>query len=350
MSKRWLIYGANGYTGKIISERASARGLSPVLAGRREDAIRPLAQKLKLEHRIFDLADSVASDRGLEGIGAVLHCAGPFSITSQPMVDACLRQKAHYLDITGEISVFETLHARHDEAVKAGVTLMPGVGFDVVPSDCLAALLAQKLPSATDLEIAFAADGSLSKGTLKTMVEHWEKGGAVRRGGKIVPVRPAHISKSVTFSDRSRSVVSLPWGDVATAFFSTNIPNITVYVAGPSFMPAVSAAMAIFKPILSQRAVKDFLQKQIEKRVNGPDEKMNKEGSVKLWGKVTDAKGQSQEAWLDAPEAYSLTADTALEAIQRVAKGQTKPGYFTPSQAFGPDFITEFAGTTLKFF
>jgi len=348
MSFRWLVYGANGYTGKIIAERAAARGLRPVLAGRREDAIRPLAEKLKLDYRIFDLSDLASTDRALEGIAAVLHCAGPFSATSKRMVDACLRSKVHYLDITGEIFVFEALHARSREAVEAGITLLPGVGFDVVPSDCLAASLVKSLPEAIELEMAFAAQGgALSKGTLKTMVEHWEKGGAIRRDGKIVSVRQAHISKEVRFSDKTRSVAAIPWGDVATAFYSTGIPNITIYVASSALMPVISRAMTLLNPLIGNRSVKRFLQNQIEKRVKGPDEVMHKEGSVKLWGKVTSRGGLSKEAWLDVPESYSLTADTAIVSAERAAQGKTKPGYFTPSQAFGSDFITEFPGTRL---
>ncbi len=348
MADLWLIYGANGYTGNLIAERAKSRGLSPILAGRGE-AVKRLAERLSLPYRIFDLSNPQATREGLADVSAVLHCAGPFSRTSRPMADACLEKKVHYLDITGEISVFEELHARSEAAKKAQVTLLPGVGFDVVPSDCLAATLKSRMPEATHLELAFAAQGSLSRGTIKTMIEHWEHGGAIRKNGKIISVRTAHVSKTVAFSDKKRRITALPWGDVATAFYSTEIPNVTVYVAGPAIMPAVTALMSVMKPVLKNQKLKSFLQHVVEKRISGPSAKMNQEGSVKMWGRVTDATGSFLEAWLDAPETYSLTADTAIEATKRVARGEVATGYLTPSQAFGQDFILQFPGTKLTF-
>jgi saccharopine dehydrogenase (NAD+, L-lysine-forming) len=171
MSQTWMIYGVNGYTGRILAERAKAEGRAPILAGRREDAVRPLAEALSLPHRIFSLDDPAAVDAGLEGVGAVVHCAGPFSKTSAPMVDGCLRRRTHYLDITGEVEVFEAVFTRDKEARDAGVVLLPGAGFDVVPTDCLAAGLKERLPDAIELELAFQDMGSLSAGTMKTMVE-----------------------------------------------------------------------------------------------------------------------------------------------------------------------------------
>src|SRR6266550_6648973 len=150
----WMIYGANGYTGQLIAELANNHGEKPILAGRNAAKVRALAEKLGLPWRAFAL------DRpDLRDIELVLHCAGPFSATSRPMVDACLLARAHYLDITGEIDVFESVLGRDEEARQRGIVLLPGAGFDVVPSDCLAALLKQRLPSATKLELAFAPIG-----------------------------------------------------------------------------------------------------------------------------------------------------------------------------------------------
>src|SRR5689334_10790459 len=124
----WMIYGANGYTGELIAREAKARGLSPVLAGRSADKIARLAGELGFESRVFGTTNVDEIVAGLGGIELVLHCAGPFSATSAPMVEACLRAKAHYLDITGEIAVFESALARGAEAEKVGIVICPGVG------------------------------------------------------------------------------------------------------------------------------------------------------------------------------------------------------------------------------
>lgn len=151
----FIIYGANGYTGALIAREAVRRGMRPILAGRRADSIAGLAGELGLQHRAFSLDTRAKLDDAIRGNALVLHCAGPFKHTSRPMADACLRVGTHYLDITGEEQVFEMLAARDAEAKAARVVLFPGVGFDVVPSDCLAAHLKRRLPSATRLALGF---------------------------------------------------------------------------------------------------------------------------------------------------------------------------------------------------
>lgn len=159
MSERILIYGANGYTGTLVAQRAVERGLRPVLAGRNADAVGAVARRLDLPHIAINLDDVAGLEAALHGRVAVIHCAGPFSKTSRPMANACLRTGVHYIDITGEIAVFEELHARDGEARAAGVMLLPGAGFDVVPSDCLAVHLKRRLPEATHLALAFRGLG-----------------------------------------------------------------------------------------------------------------------------------------------------------------------------------------------
>ena len=134
MKKKWLIYGANGYTGQLIARQAAQRGLHPLLAGRNKDSINTIAAEVGFDSLVFDLEDNAAVNRALQGVSLVLHCAGPFSTTSQAMIEACLANGCHYLDITGEISVFANAHKQSDEARRADIVLMPGVGFDVVPT------------------------------------------------------------------------------------------------------------------------------------------------------------------------------------------------------------------------
>ena len=345
---RWMIYGANGYTGELVAEEAVRRGMRPVLAGRREDAVRALAGRLGCEHRVFKLDDPAALADGLEGIGLVLLCAGPFAHTSRPMVDACLSLGIHYLDITGEISVFEACHARTEEASRRGSILLPGVGFDVVPSDCLAASLAGRLPGATRLELAFRGVGSPSAGTARTMLEGLPQGGAVRRDGRIVKVPLAWKTAVIPFHDRAREAVLIPWGDVSTAYYSTGIGDIEVYMAQP---PAMIRAMRLMRPVaglFKVDAVQRLGARLIERRMTGPDPETRERGTSELWGRVRDPEGRSLEGTLTTPEGYRLTALTATEAAARVLAGGIEPGAHTPSTAFGADFITTIEGCTLR--
>jgi short subunit dehydrogenase-like uncharacterized protein len=225
MDKPWMIYGANGYTGELIAREAARRGLKPILAGRSPGKIAPLANELGLEARVFDLGDVAQTAAALEGVSLVLHCAGPFSATSAPMIAACLRARAHYLDITGEISVFE--HAMEQDAMAraAGIVVCPGVGFDVIPTDCLAATLKAALPDATHLALGFDSRSGFSPGTAKTSVEGLAQGGKIRRDGKIVAVSLAYKTRRIDFGNGEKLAMTIPWGDVSTAFHTTGIPK-----------------------------------------------------------------------------------------------------------------------------
>ena len=189
-----LIYGANGYTGRLTAKEAAKRGMKPVLAGRNRDDVVALANELKLPYRAFDLSNTAEVMRNLEGIDVVLHCAGPFSKTSAPMLHACLESKTHYLDITGEVDVFEACHRADARAKERGIVVLPGSGFDVVPTDCVAAMLKKKMPNATSLVLAFEAGGGPSPGTAKTSVEGLARGGRARINGEL-KVRPARLER-----------------------------------------------------------------------------------------------------------------------------------------------------------
>jgi short subunit dehydrogenase-like uncharacterized protein len=348
MPSPWMIYGATGFTGELAAREAVRRGLSPVLAGRNADSVRRLAEELKLPWRAFGLDDPAALAAALGGserVAAVLHCAGPFVWTSKPMVQACLAAGVHYLDITGEIAVFEKVLPLGEAAQKAGVCLLPGVGFDVVPSDCLAATLAAALPDATELRLAFgAARAAMSRGTLKTMIEGLPYSGAIRQGGRIVPVPPAYESREIDFPFGKRTVMTIPWGDVSTAFHSTGIPDIRVYTPAPPAQIRRLRRLAPFLPVLALKPVKRLLQKIVDWKVTGPSPELQRTGRVHLWGEVKNAAGASVTGTLSTPEAYAFTAVSAVEATVRAAAGTVPPGAWTPSLAFGAAFAGELAG------
>ncbi|HET7457151.1 MAG TPA: saccharopine dehydrogenase NADP-binding domain-containing protein [Gemmatimonadaceae bacterium] len=346
----FLLYGANGYTGELIARRAVAAGLRPVLAGRRADAIAALAAELGLPHRVASVDDPAALDAAVAAVRTdrprlVLHCAGPFAHTARQVADACLRNRAHYLDITGEMTVFEGMAARGAVAERAGVMLLPGVGFDVVPSDCLAAYVARKLPTATRLVIAIQGIGRLSRGTALTSIENVGAGGAVRRGGRIVRVPAAWKTRTVDFGDgRPRSVTTMPWGDVSTAFHSTGIPNVEVYMTIPSAMRRVMRWGRPLLPLLASPPAQRWLAARVRGGPAGPNAEQRERGRSHFWAEASDDTGQRAAARLYAPEGYELTVRTAMECVQRVLRGDARPGFQTPSRAFGPDLVLSIDG------
>lgn len=343
----WLIYGAYGYTGGLVVEEVVRRALKPVLAGRREAPLRSLAQRYDLEWKAFSLDDAKAVDAALDGVEAVLHCAGPFELTSKQMVDGCLRNGAHYLDITGEIAVFEACFRRDEEAKLAGITVLPGVGLDVVPSDCLAAALSRALPDATELDLAIYGRGPPSQGTTRTALRAVDKGGAIRREGRIVPVPAGWKTMDAPFSIGPRRTMSVGWGDVSTAYHSTGIPNIVTYMKLPKL---VMSMMGFGKPLLKLVAfapVRAVAQRLMAPKV-GPDAAERARGSAHFWGEARNPAGKRVSGVVDTPDAYALTALTALACMEKVLAGDAPAGFMTPSKAFGADLITEIEGCTMQ--
>ncbi|WUH89901.1 saccharopine dehydrogenase NADP-binding domain-containing protein [Streptomyces sp. NBC_00433] len=336
----WLLYGATGYTGRLIARRAVALGMRPVLAGRSAAKVVPLAAELGLEHRVFGLQEAAAVRRALDGVESVAHCAGPFTRTALPMAAACVETGTGYLDITGEIDVFESLFALGGRAAAAGVTLLPGAGFDVVPTDCLAALLAARLPDATQLDLAFVTRGGASPGTVRTAVESAGDGGRIRSGGEIRTVPFGSRQVRAAFPSGARTVVSVPWGDVSTAYHSTGIPDITTYTAVPA--PALAATR-----VLRLGPLRGVVGGAVGRLVRGPGERaLNGSGpGCEVWGRARDAAGNTVSATLTGPNPYKLTVDAVLRIVELLP--ELPAGFQTPSRALGADFASTLDGVTV---
>ena len=343
----FMIYGASGFTGSLIAHEAVRRGMRPILAARNPDKLAALAlgvAELGLEQRVFPLDSAAAISAGIRGVHTLLHCAGPFSETSRPMADACLQNGTHYLDITGEARVFEALAARDAEAKAAGVVLLPGVGFDVVPTDCLAAHLKRRLPTATRLALGFQGAAHMSRGTSLTVLESLPKGGMVRDRGILKRVPAAWKTRVIDFGAGPVKAITIPWGDVATAFHSTGIANIEFYMAAPWGTRVLARVSRCFGWLLGASLVQTWLRKRIKAGPPGPTEAERRTGRCLVWGEASDDAGRKAVTRLQTPDGYDLTVQTSLAVVARVLAGTVAPGFQTPALAFGPDFILEVAG------
>jgi short subunit dehydrogenase-like uncharacterized protein len=326
-------------------EGGGSRGARPILAGRSLDKVKAVAVPLGLAARTFELGDPARIAAAIKDISALLCAAGPFSAPSRPVVEACLRNRVHYLDITGEIDVFETLAARDAEAKARGVTLLPGIGFDVVPSDCLAAHLKRGLPDATGLKLYLSLGANMSRGTAKTMIEAIAAGTRLRRKGLIMS-RDRAESGSCDFGEGEKPTIQVSWGDVATAFHSTSVPNIEVQFEELPPIRAFTRTPWFVKSFLGLDFMQNLLKTQADWLLAGPNEAARRAGRAVLVGVARNEKGQTVRSRLRTPEGDTLTAETAFDAAQRVAAGEVKPGFQTPSLAFGADYILKFDGVT----
>lgn len=343
MQKKWLIYGAYGYTGELIAREAKKRGWNPVLAGRNPEMLNHLAKELDMEARVFPVGPNMADN--LSDIALVLHCAGPFQKTSAPMIKACLEAGADYMDITGEISVFEHSFAQDAKAKEAGITICSGVGFDVIPTDCTALKLKELLPDATALSLGFDSDSGISPGTFKTMIEGMGSGSAERQNGQLIPVPIGSQRRSIDFGRGMRSAMGIPWGDVSTAFHTTGIPNIATWIPMKKSRIAGARLLNPAGSILALPFIQKRLKKWISLRVKGPDETRRAGAPAYIWGEARNEADVIKTVRIKTANVYDLTVYGALESVSRLLEGEFPKGSYTPAVLFGSGLIEELPGS-----
>ena len=343
--QQWMIYGANGYTGQLLARAAAQRGLRPILAARNRQTISALANELNLPFRCFDLNRPQQICEGLQDIQVVLHCAGPFSATSGPMIDACLAAGCHYLDITGEIDVFVAAQQRQADAEQAGIVLCPGVGFDVIPTDCIAARLKLALHDADRLALGFDTHSSLSPGTARTSVEGLKYGGRVRKDDRIQTVPLAYQSREIDFGNGTKHAVTIPWGDIATAWFTTGIDDIEVFIPMAPSAAARLRRLDRFRALLGLAPVQALLKYLVGRRIQGPDHQQREAARCYVWGEAQNRAGKKVVARIKTANAYDVTVEGALYAVGFLLEDQPAPGYYTPSRLLGPECIENLPGS-----
>jgi short subunit dehydrogenase-like uncharacterized protein len=351
MSSQIIIYGCYGYTGQLIVEEAVRLGMQPVLSGRDAERVFQLAKQYHLEARPFPLSSAEEVSAFLQKGDVMLNCAGPFAHTADVMINACLLAGCHYLDITGEYQVFESAYMMDSLAKKHGILLMPGTGFDVVPSDCLSLFLKEKLPTADKLSLCLISSGGmLSHGTALTILEGAGMGTMVRRKNRLVKIPTGKLTRSVNIPGRKKmSAVAISWGDISTAFRSTAIPNITVYNALPDNVISNMSWLDTLRPFIHWGPIKRFLQGRIKKKPAGPSHEQRQKAKMFIWGEVFNNIGSFKRYLLETPEGYTLTAMTSVDIAKQISeKTISLSGFYTPAQAFGSDYILKFEGVKLS--
>ncbi|WNG14640.1 saccharopine dehydrogenase family protein [Cystobacter fuscus] len=320
MTGKLLIYGATGYSGRLISQQALASRLDFEVAGRDAARTRALADRLGVGSRTFSLDDADALRRGLEGVHSVLLCAGPFSHTARQVMEACIELKVHYLDITAELGVFSFAESKSEAASSAGIMLLPGVGWDVVPSDCLALHTSRRVPRPHRLRLALKHFGGISRGSARSAGAILQLESLVREEGQLV-ASTAPARESFDFGEGPEDCLRMPMGDLITAWKSTGVPNIEEFA-----QVGLTALAAPPDPMTMPE---------------GPTEEERNAGRSKVVAEVTDRDGTVVRSLIDTPSGYTYTQLSAVELARRVVGGEYKPGFQTPASAFGSSLATQ---------
>lgn len=343
IKNKLMVYGANGYSAQLIIEELIQRDIKPILAGRNLEAIKNVASKFTCDYRVFNLNDDSESKNSLEDIHTLINCAGPFKYTAKDMIDYCLDTKTNYIDITGEIPVFAYAYGCNNRAKESGIVILPGAGFDVIPTDCLAKKLSELMPDATHLKLGFMnRKGGISRGTTLTSLEFISGNGKIRRNGKIIDSPIGEFTIDVKHPLLSMYGISIPWGDVFTSYISTGIPNIEVYMGLPRILFYLRKVLFVLLRIYKISFIKKLSAQYVSKNFTGPDKETRDKTETFIWGRVENGKGESIEQVYRIMEGYNLTSKGASEAAIRVLNKEIKPGFYTPSMAFGSKFLELF--------
>lgn len=342
-----LLYGAYGFTGKGISRLAREYGITPVLAGRNEQKLSTFAQEVGLEYITLSLDDNHANlVEVLRHFELVLHIAGPYTFTARPMLDAVVEAGTHYVDLTGENHVIQDELDRHEEFLGANIMVMPAVGYDVVPTDCLNLYVAQQVsePNLLVLEMNgnyTDVEGTpASRGTIKSALELLSRPLLLRRNGKMVEVdQPKVITREVNGS--TQTLLQIPWADMMTSWVSTGVPTIEVYQLQDGTVPG-------WLPWLAQRAWgKKLLVWAIDTFASeGPPPEAQEKRQTRLVATASNIAGESFTAQMITPEPYRLTFHSTLLIAQKILAGQWSPGFQTPAKMYGADLALEIPGVT----
>jgi len=344
-SDNWLIYGATGYTSELIIEEAIAKGHRPVIAGRNAEAVSEIAQRFKLDYRVFSLDDPATIIESIREFKLVLNCAGPFKFTATSMQNACLEAQCDYLDITGELAVFEQTLSLDARAKQQQIKMVSGVGFDVVPADSLASYVIKQVPDAIQLEVGFFAEPLIvSAGTAKSVLEILGEGIKVRRNGTLCNVALGAGGKKLSFTQTSKWALPFSWGDLATAHYAHGIPNITVYTVVPRMQIILARLLNPFiKFLVTNPWLKKRLIAFVDRVCKGPDGTDRTQGHCEFWARASDANGKQVQAWLSTPEVYRFTALCSVAAVEKTLVS-TAVGAFAPAQLLGDDFVLQIPG------
>jgi len=343
IKNKLMVYGANGYSAQLIIEELIQRDIKPILAGRNSEAIKEVAAKFSCDYRVFDLNYDNESNNSLEDIHTLINCAGPFKYTAKDMIDYCLASKTNYLDITGEIPVFAYAYGCNNRAKENGIVILTGVGFDIIPTDCLAKRLSELMPDATHLKLAFMnRKGGISRGTTLTSLEFISGKGKIRRNGKVIDSPIGEFTVEIKHPSYSMYGISIPWGDVFTAYISTGIPNVEVYMGLPKLLFVFRKILFTLLTVYKIPFIKKISARYVSQNFIGPDKETRDNTETFIWGRVDNEKGDNIEQVYQVMEGYNLTAKGAAEAAIRVLNNELKPGFYTPSLAFGSKFLELF--------
>ena len=346
---KFLLYGANGHTATFAIEYAKEQGINLILAGRSEESIKPLAKENGFDYRIFDLESNDTICDNLKDIDLVLNFAGPFRFTFKKMVNACLKTKTHYLDITGEMTTIEKAYLMGDQFKKAGIIVAPATAFDTLPTDSVALKLKSLMPDANKIKLAFKMNGrgSFSSGSAITGTYRMHKGSLIRKNAKIKRVSPLYNKHDIDFGDGKLVQVGVwTWADIYSGYYSTGVPNIEFYtpLSDNQIKKALKYDSLKYRILLRLPFLRNAQIDKIKKKFRNPSYESRLKSSMNIFGEAENSSGKKITIKLKTCDSYFFSGRGPIALADYISKNEVSPGFYTAGQIAGPDFVTTIKG------
>jgi short subunit dehydrogenase-like uncharacterized protein len=342
------VYGATGFTGRLVAAELRRRGAEMVLSGRNPAKLEILAEEIGpgVEMQAARLDDPASLRELLEPCAAVISCAGPFQLHGEPVLAAAVETGTHYLDTTGEQpfmrTVFEEYGAR---AERAGVALVTAMGFDYVPGDLIAALTAGAEPVDEIVLAYWVKDFGPTRGTALSALGMMAGGDVEWRDGALLPASQRVGRGTWDFGPPigTQRMVRYPAGEHITVPRHVRTKRVRTLLSASTAVPlpgpAASLLMAPFQLVL-RTPVRRALEALIPRLPEGPSAESRRKSRFVV---ACEARSEGGRTWgtVTGSDPYGLTARTTVEGALRCATpGYGRRGALAPSQAFDPaDFL-----------
>jgi short subunit dehydrogenase-like uncharacterized protein len=323
-----LIYGATGYTGTLIVHEAAKRGLNFEIAGRSEDKLAALATEVNVPYHVFPVSDVEGWRKSLEGKTALLNIAGPFSETAEQAMEASIKFKVHYFDITAEIDIYRLAESKDAAAKEAGIMLLSGAGL-FATYDPLVVHTAKRVKNPVAIRAAFKYSGGFTPGSVASSSNIINAGLLVRKNGEIKKINEAP-SATFNLGDGPEDFSLMPLGAVVLSFKSTGIPDIEEY-----FKMALPSGKA-------DEGVLNFEE--------GHPKAASSIERSKILVEVTGEDGTIARSMADTPDGYMPTVTSAVEVVSRALNGSYKVGFQSPASAYGADLVNSLTDVNITDF
>jgi short subunit dehydrogenase-like uncharacterized protein len=348
---RTVLFGATGYTGRLVAEAMAERGMKPVLAARSRDKLEALAEELGggLETAVADVSDPPSVAALVESGDVLVTTVGPFSRWGGPAAAAATTAGAHYLDSTGEPGFIREVFERYGPAAeRSGGAMLTAFGYDWVPGNLAGALaLRQAGDDAVRIDVGYfiRGRGKPSGGTQASMAASMSAPGFAFRDGRVRTERAAKKVRSFQVGSKGREGISVGSSEHFTLpRVAPQLREVNVYLGwfGPFSRPMQLFSLGAGLPGAS-RLVQMAGERFVKGSTGGPDAEARAQVGSHIVAIAYDGAGRElAEVHVTGVDGYTFTGRVLAWGAQLAAEGGLQgTGALGPVEAFGLVALTD---------